>query len=112
MSSENENDENLLSSVAESVGSTLGTIAAKASAVSDALSPTSLSQTAEREGKKFVRKSKTLARRIQKTASKTFKRKKQTTATALRRTGPKGKRTRPTVSKKKGARRGAKKRNR
>ena len=108
MSSEHEKDENLLSSVAESIGSTLGTIAAKASAVSEALSPSSLSQTAEREGKRFVRKSKTLARKIQKTASKTLKRKKQTTATALRRMASSGKRTRPMVSKKKVARRGAK----
>ena len=63
-------DEALLITVAESIGSTLGTIAAKASAVPDALSHTSFVQTAEREGKKFVRKSKTVARKLKKGASK------------------------------------------
>lgn len=63
-------DEALLVTVAESIGSTLGTIAAKASAVPDALSHTSFVQTAEREGKKFVRKSKTVARKLKKAASK------------------------------------------
>jgi hypothetical protein len=63
-------NEALLVTVAESIGSTLGTIAAKASAVPDALSHTSFVQTAEREGKKFVRKSKTVARKLRKAASK------------------------------------------
>jgi len=63
-------DEALLVTVAESIGSTLGTIAAKASAVPDALAHTSFVQTAEREGKKFVGKSKTVARKLKKAVSK------------------------------------------
>ena len=63
-------DEAFLVTVAESIGSTLGTIAAKASAVPDALSHTSFVQTAEREGEKFVRKSKTVARKLKKAASR------------------------------------------
>jgi hypothetical protein len=66
-------DEALLVTVAESIGSTLGTIAAKASAVPDALSHTSFVQTAEREGKKFVRKSKTVARKIKRSVSQRVK---------------------------------------
>jgi hypothetical protein len=59
----------LLVTAAESIGSTLGTIAAKASALPNAISRSSLVQTAENEGKKFVRKSKNVARKIEKTAS-------------------------------------------
>jgi hypothetical protein len=62
-------DESLLVTVAESIGSTLGTIAAKASAVPNALSHTSFVQT-EREGKKFVRESKTVARKLKKAKSR------------------------------------------
>ncbi len=63
-------DEGLLATVAESIGTTLGAIAAKASAVPDALSHASFVQTAEREGKKFARKSKAVARKLQKAASR------------------------------------------
>jgi hypothetical protein len=52
-------DKSLLNSVAESIGSTLGAIAAKASAVPAAVSHSSLLRTVEREGKKLVGKSKT-----------------------------------------------------
>lgn len=63
-------DEALLVTVAESIGSTLGTIAAKASAVPEALAHSSFVQKAEREGKKFVRKSKTVARKLNKASNK------------------------------------------
>ncbi len=53
----------LLVDVAESIGDTLGTIAAKASAVPDALLHSSLSKRAPSEGKKVVRKSKVLGRK-------------------------------------------------
>jgi hypothetical protein len=74
-SSENKHpkDETLLVTVADSIGSTLGAIAAKASAVSEALSDSSFLQTAEREGKKIVQKGKTVARRIKKSASNNVK---------------------------------------
>jgi len=57
-------DETLLVTVADSIGSTLGAIAAEASAVSVSLADSSFLQTAEREGRKIVRKGKTVARRI------------------------------------------------
>jgi len=62
-------DESFLATVGESVGSTLGTIAAKARAVPDALSHSSFLKAAKREGKKVVRKGRAVARKINKTAS-------------------------------------------
>jgi hypothetical protein len=56
-------DEALLISMAESIGSALGSIAAKADAAQKALSPGHIAETVQREGKKLVRKSKTVARR-------------------------------------------------
>jgi len=56
-------DEALLISMAESIGSTLGSIAAKADAAQKALSPSHIAETVQREGKRLVRKSKTAARR-------------------------------------------------
>ncbi len=56
-------DEALLISMAESIGSTLGSIAAKADAAQKALSPSHIAETVQREGRKLVRKSKTVARR-------------------------------------------------
>jgi len=56
-------DEALLISMAESIGSTLGSIAAKADAAQKALSPSHIADTVQREGRKLVRKSKTVARR-------------------------------------------------
>jgi hypothetical protein len=56
-------DEALFISMAESIGSTLGSIAAKADAAQKALSPSHIAETVQREGKKLVRKSKTVARR-------------------------------------------------
>jgi hypothetical protein len=104
-------DETIITSVAESIGSALGSIASHASAVSEALSPSHLSHAAQREGKKLVRKSKTLARRIQKKASTSLKRNKlaMSTRRALRGTVSKAKRTRPVASKKKVVRRGRRK---
>lgn len=52
--------EELLVSLAESVGSTLGTIAAKAGAAQKALSRSDITGHLEREGKKIVRRSKKL----------------------------------------------------
>jgi hypothetical protein len=100
-------DEGPLVTVAESIGSTLGTIAAKASAVPDALSHTSFVQTAEREGKKFVRKSKTVARKLKKAASRNVSNKfTATRRRKLRRATTAAKRAVRSVSvKKKAARR-------
>ena len=60
--------EALMVTMAESIGSTLGTITAKAKAVPDTLSHNGFVKTAEREGKKIVRKSKKLAGKLKKTA--------------------------------------------
>jgi hypothetical protein len=64
------NDGGLLVTVAESIGNTLGTIASKAGGVSEALAHTSFVKKAEREGKKFVLKSKTVARKLKKASNK------------------------------------------
>jgi hypothetical protein len=65
-------DETILANVAESIGSTLGTIAAKART----LSHSSFVRTAEREGKKFDGKGKTIVRKVKKAASKNPKKPK------------------------------------
>lgn len=52
-----------LMGVAESIGSTLGTIAAKANAAQRALTHSPFAHTVEREGKKLARKSKSTARK-------------------------------------------------
>jgi hypothetical protein len=62
-------DEALLISMAESIGSTLGSIAAKADAAQKALSPSHIAETVQREGKRLVRKSKTVARRTRNNAA-------------------------------------------
>jgi hypothetical protein len=62
-------DEALLISMAESIGSTLGSIAAKADAAQKALSPSHIVETVQREGKRLVRKSKTAARRTRNKAA-------------------------------------------
>jgi hypothetical protein len=62
-------DEALLISMAESIGSTLGSIAAKADAAQKALSPSHIAETVHREGRKLVRKSKTVARRTRNKAA-------------------------------------------
>ncbi len=96
--------ETLLVTVADSIGSTLGAIAANAGAVSGALSDSSFLQTAEREGRKIVRKGKTVAKRIKKSASQNVKSNKLAKATrrGLRRAAIATKRTvRPIPVKKK-----------
>jgi hypothetical protein len=62
-------DEALLISMAESIGSTLGSIAAKADAAQKALSPSHIAETVQREGKRLVRKSKTVAHRTRNKAA-------------------------------------------
>ena len=61
--------EALLVSIAESIGSALGSIAAKADAAQKALNPTRIAETVQREGRKLVRKSKTGARRTRNKAA-------------------------------------------
>jgi len=102
-----EKHDTFMTSVAESIGTAMGSIAAHASDVSKVLSPSHLSNAAQREGKKLVRKSKTLARRIQKRASTGLKRSKLATATrgALRGTTSRTKRARPVTPKRNVARR-------
>lgn len=62
----------LLISVAESIGSTLGAIAAKADAAQKAITRARarVTHTVEREGKKLVRKSKGVARKTRKAAAR------------------------------------------
>jgi hypothetical protein len=104
-SNENKHPEGeTLGSVAESIGSALGKIAARASAVSDALSDSSLLQTAERERKKIVRKGKTVVKKIKKSASKKVRSNKlaKSTRRGLRRAATVAKRVvRPVPVKKK-----------
>ena len=58
------NKESLLTSVAESIGSTLGTIVSQASEMPEAISHGKLASTAEREGRKLLRRGQAVARRI------------------------------------------------
>jgi|SRR6516164_349874 hypothetical protein len=62
-------DEALLISMAESIGSTLGSIAAKADAAQKALSASHIAETVQREGKRLVRKGKTVARKTRNKAA-------------------------------------------
>jgi hypothetical protein len=61
-------DEAFLMSVAQSVGSTLGTIAAKADAAQKAITCRTFVDAVERKGKKLVRKGKGVARETRKAA--------------------------------------------
>lgn len=74
-------DEALLISMAESIGSTLGSIAAKADAAQKALSPSHIAETVQREGRKLVRKSKTVARRTRNKAAANLRTSKVAKAT-------------------------------
>ena len=109
MSSPNKHrkDDSIMTSVAESIGSAMGSIAVHAGDVTEVLSPSNLSHAAQVEGKKFVRKSKTLVKRIQKKASTSLKHNKLARATrwALRGKTSKAKRSRPVTSHSKVARR-------
>ncbi len=66
----------LLTSVAESIGSALGTIAAKAGAAQKAFTHSSVVRGAEREAKKLARKSKRSARKTTSRAAANLKRSK------------------------------------
>src|ERR1700682_1012597 len=79
-------DEALLVSVAESIGSTLGSIAAKANAAPKVFSD--VAHTVEREGKRLKRKTESVARKIAGRRTRTSKRNKPAKATkqTLRRT--------------------------
>jgi len=80
-------DKALLISMAESIGSTLGSIAAKADATQKALSPSHIAETIQREGKNLVRKSKSksVARRTSNKAAANLRTRK--VAKAARRGG-------------------------
>jgi len=69
-------DATLLYSVAETIGSALGTIAAKAGAAQKALSQNSAVRSVEREAKKFARKSKRSVRKVSSAAAANLKRSK------------------------------------
>jgi hypothetical protein len=97
-----------MTSVGETIGSAMGSIAAHASDVSAALSPSNLSHTAQREGKKLVRKSKSLARTIQKKASTGLRHGATATRRVLR-GASKAKPARKVASKRKAARRSTRK---
>jgi hypothetical protein len=71
----------LLNSVAESIGSALGTIAAKADAAQKALTHNSLVRGVEREAKKVARKGKRTARKVKNRGARTLKRSKAAKAT-------------------------------
>jgi hypothetical protein len=92
-------DETILANMAESIGSTLGTIAAKARA----LSHSSFVRTAEREGKKFDGKGKTLVRKVKKAASRNPKnpKSKQTSRRSLHPTTIVGKQEARSISPRK-----------
>jgi hypothetical protein len=62
-------DTALLTTVAESIGSALGTIAAKANAAQKVISRSSAVHVVEREGKRLARRSKTVARKTRKAAA-------------------------------------------
>jgi hypothetical protein len=75
-------DAALLTSLAESIGSALGTIAAKANAAQKALSRTSAVHVVEREAKRLGRRTKRAVRKTRKTAAVSLKRSKVAKATA------------------------------
>jgi hypothetical protein len=99
-------DEALFVSVAESIGSTLGALAAKASAAPEILSD--MAHTVEREGNKLKRKTKAVARKISSTGARKVKRSKpaRTAKRAVRRAKSSVKRVvRRATPKKRAARR-------
>jgi len=66
-------DAALLTSLAESIGSALGTIAAKANAAQKVLTRSSAAHIVEREGKRLARRTKTVVRRTRKAAAASLK---------------------------------------
>ena len=74
-------DAALLTSLAESIGTALGTIAAKANAAQKVLTRSSAAHIVEREGKRLARRSKTAVRKTRKAAAASLKRSKVAKAT-------------------------------
>jgi hypothetical protein len=74
-------DTALLTSMAESIGSALGTIAAKANAAQRVLARSSAAHVVQREGKRLARSSKAVARKTRKAAAASLKRSKVAKAT-------------------------------
>jgi hypothetical protein len=74
-------DAALLTSLAKSIGSALGTIAAKANAAQKALSRSSAVHVVEREGKRLARRSKRAVRKTTKAAAVSLKGSKVAKAT-------------------------------
>ena len=74
-------DAALLTSLAESIGSALGTIAAKANAAQKVLTRSSAAHIVEREGKRLARRTKTVVKRTRKAAAASLKRSKVAKAT-------------------------------
>jgi hypothetical protein len=66
----------ILTSVAESIGSALGTIAAKAGAAQRVLTPSRVLRAAERQAQKVARKGKSAARKTTNRAARTLTRSK------------------------------------
>ncbi|HEY6388582.1 MAG TPA: hypothetical protein VIX91_23125 [Candidatus Acidoferrum sp.] len=66
-------DAALLTSLAESIGSALGTIAAKANAAQKVLARSSAAHVVEREGKRLARGSKAAVRKTRKAAAASLK---------------------------------------
>jgi hypothetical protein len=77
-------DAALLTTVAESIGSALGTLAAKANAAQKAISRSSAVHVVEREAGRLVRKSKRAARKTTKAAAASLKRSRVAKATRRR----------------------------
>jgi hypothetical protein len=82
-------DAALLTSLAESIGSAMGTIAAKVNAAQKVLARSSAVHVVEREGKRLARRSKRVIRKTGKAAAANLKRNKAAKAVrrGLRRAG-------------------------
>jgi hypothetical protein len=74
-------DAALLTNLAESIGTALGTIAAKANAAQKVLTRSSAVHIVEREGKRLARRSKSAVRKTRKAAAASLKRSKAAKAT-------------------------------
>jgi hypothetical protein len=81
------NDGAILTSVAESIGAALGTIAAKADAAQKALTHSSMVRGVEREAKKIAQKGKRSARKTTRHAAATAARLKRSKAAKAGRRG-------------------------
>jgi hypothetical protein len=74
-------DSALLISVAESIGSTLGTLAAKANAAQKAITQSHAAHSVKRESKKLMRKSKSVASKTRRSAPIKLRKSKRARAT-------------------------------